>query len=337
MRTTTKGFGGLVFLAVLALVWGGRVPAARAQRMIRVNVAYSVIGGDPTAIWVAQQKGFFERYGLDTSLKYLRGSTNLTPALMDGDVSFAQTGGAAVVSADLAGANLRIIGSMAPIFVMALYSQPHIHSVRQLKGKRVAVTALGTTTDFARRVALRQVGLNPDRDTTVLQSKGVPETLAALLSGNVAAGVLTPPETLIARRHGLRELVNLSTAGVPYEQGPLATTEVVIRKNPKEVENFMRAIVEAIAYAKHNEVATEKIMGKYIHSVDMPLLAETYKRYVKVAYKKYPYPSLKGLQTALNFLKRKISAAATAKPAQFVDLSFLKRLQEGHFAAQFYR
>jgi len=252
-------------------------------------------------------------------------------------VSFAQTGGAAVISADLSGADLVIIGSTAPVFVMSLFSLPEINSVADLKGKRIAVTSLGTTTDFARRVALQKAGLNPDRDVTVLQSKGVPETLAALMSRNVAAGVVTPPQTLIARQQGLKELVNLSTAGVPYEQGPLATTRSLIQKNPTLVENFLKAMVEAIAFAKQNRKETKNIMGMYIKNVDDALMEEAYDRYVVTAYKRYPYPSLEGLQTALHFLAANNEKAKTARPEQFVDVSFLRRLEEGRFADPFYK
>ncbi len=337
MRRLANTDRWVTFMAALALLVSLGSPAANAQTLAKVNVAYSVIGGDPTMIWVAQEKGYFKKYGMETELSYIAGSTQLTPALISGEVSFAQAGGAAVISADLSGADLVIIGSTAPVFVMSLFSQPDIKSVADLKGKRIAVTALGTTTDFARRVALQKAGLNPDRDVTVLQSKGVPETLTALINGNVAAGVVTPPQTLIARQKGLKELVNLSTAGVPYEQGPLVTTRSLIRKNPTLVENFMKATVEAIAFAKQNRQETKMIMGKYIKNMNDALLDEAYVRYVETAYKKYPYPSLKGLQTALDFLVPDIPKAATARPEQFVDLSFLKQLEESRFADQFYK
>jgi len=327
----------IVLMATLALVVFMGGPTAQAQPPVSMEVAYSVIGGDPTMIWVAQERGYFKKYGMETQLKYIAGSTQLTPAMISGQVSFAQAGGAAVISADLSGADLAIVGSTAPVFVMSLFSRPEVKSVADLRGKRIAVTALGTTTDFARRVALQNAGLNPDRDVTVLQSKGVPETLSALISGNVAAGVVTPPQTLVARKQGLKELVNLSTAGVPYEQGPLVTTRNLIQKDPGLVENFMKAMVEAIAFAKQNRQETKMIMGKYIKNMDDALLDEAYARYVETAYKKYPYPSLKGLQTALNFLVNDIPMAGTAKPEQFVDLSFLKRLEESRFADQFYK
>ena len=118
MCRLAKGVRWIAFMAALALfVFVGR-SAANAQALAKVNVAYSVIGGDPTMIWVAQEKGYFKKYGMETQLKYIAGSTQLTPALISGEVSFAQSGGAAVISADLAGADLVIIGSTATVFVM---------------------------------------------------------------------------------------------------------------------------------------------------------------------------------------------------------------------------
>lgn len=337
MFKEVKGSHEFLFVAALVFFLLLGTPHADAQKLTKVNVAYSILTGTPTMIWVAYEKGYFKKYGMDAQLKYIGGSTVLTPAMISGEVSFAQTGGGAVVSANLSGANLVIIGSCAPVFVMSLFSQPEIDSVADLRGKRIAVTGLGTTPDFARRVALEKAGLNPDRDVTVLQSKGAGESLASLINRNVAAAVLTPPHTLVARRQGLKELMNFSTSGVPYEQGPLATTEAVIQKNPALVENFMKTMVEAVAFAKENRKETKEVMSRYLRNVDDALMDETYDRIVVMTYKKYPYPSLEGIQTVLNFLKDKIEKAKTAKPAQFVDESFLKRLEDAHFADPFYK
>ena len=310
------------------------VGAAAAGPLTKIHIAYSVLAGDPTAIWVAQEQGFFKKYGLDADLTYIGGSTQIVQAVLADQIDVAQAGGAAAISASLQGGDVKIVATMAPVFVMSLYARPDVQSVQDLKGKLIAVTAVGTTTDFARRVALQKNGLNPDTDVSVLQTKGVPESLAALLSGQVAAAVLTPPQTLQARQAGMKELVNLSNVGVPYEQGSVIASGGFARDHKPELKAFLEGVIEGIAAAKRDKSMAEQVIAKYTKVQDPGFLDETYQAYVVNAYQHYPFPSLPGLQTALDFMTD--PKAKEAKPEQFVDTSVLQSLEDAKFADQFY-
>jgi len=94
--------------------------------------------------------------------------------------------------------------------------------VADLKGKKVGVSKLGSTTDFVARLVLAKNDLDPGKDVTLLQLGGVPEIMAGMQSGAVDAGVLSPPTDSRARQAGLKELVNVSQYNVTYYQAPLA-------------------------------------------------------------------------------------------------------------------
>jgi len=256
---------------------------------------------------------------------------------MAGKVDFTNGGGGAVVDADLAGGDAVMIGSTVPFFLMSMYSQPEIQSVQELKGKRIAVTTLGTATDFARRIILQKAGLNPERDTIPLQTKGPAEILQALLSKNAEAGMVVPPLTLVARQKGLKELVDLIGAKVPYIQTSVATSRRLIQKDPAVAENFLKAIIEAIAFEKQDPKGTKEILNKYLKNVSDDLLNETYQQFAVAMYQKYPHVSLEGIQTVLDFVKLTNEKAKTAKPEQFTDTSFMEKLEKAKFADQFYK
>ncbi len=308
-----------------------------AQQLKKVNVVYTIVSGDSTALWVAQEKGYFAKYGLDARLEFITGSTQTIAAMMAGKVDFTNAGGGAVVEADLAGGDAVIIGASVPYFLMSMYSQPDIQSVKDLKGKRVAVTTLGTATDFARRMLLQKAGLNPDRDVAVLQTKGAAEVLQSLLTKNAEAGLVVPPLTVLARQKGLKELVDLIGAKVPYIQTSVATTRHLIQKDPLLAENFIKAITEAAAFEKQDPKGTKEILSKYLKNLSGDLLEETYNQYVVAMYQKYPHVPAEGIQTLLDFIGLTNEKARAAKPEQFVDTSIVQKLEKAKFADAFYK
>src|ERR1043166_5202478 len=214
---------------VLSLLIAAR---ANAQQLKPINVVYTIVSGDSTALWIAHERGLFRKYGLDAQLEFITGSNQTIAAMMAGKVDFTNAGGGAVVDADLAGGDAVMIGSLIPYFLMSMYSQPEIASVKDLKGKRIAVTTLGTATDFARRIIVQKAGLNPDRDTLPLSTKGPSEILQALLTKNAEAGMVVPPLTLMAKQKGLKELVDLIGQKVPYVQTSVATPPPLLTKDP---------------------------------------------------------------------------------------------------------
>jgi len=326
------------FAAIAALLAVALAPAAaHAQPLKKVTVVYTIVSGDSVAFWVAEEKGFFKKYGLDADLKFITGSNQTIASMMAGQVDFTNAGGGAVVDADLAGGDAVMIGSLVPYFLMSMYSQPEIQSVKDLKGKRIAVTTLGTATDFARRIIVQKAGLNPDRDTLPLQTKGPSEILQALLTKNADAGMVVPPLTVMAKQKGLKELVDLIGQKVPYVQTSVATTRRMLQRDPAAAESFMKAVVEAVAFQKQEPRATKEILQKYLKNIPEDLLDETYQRYVVDMHQKYPRVSHEGIQTLLDFVKLANDKAKAAKPEQFTDTSILEKLEKAKFADQFYR
>jgi NitT/TauT family transport system substrate-binding protein len=327
------------FVLAVAVLFGDLIvsPPSDAQQLKKINVVYTIVSGDSTALWVAQEKGYFVKYGLDVKLEFITGSSQTIAAMMAGKVDFTNAGGGAVVEADLAGGDVVIIGASVPYFLMSMYSQPEIQSVKELKGKRIAVTTLGTATDFARRMILQKAGLSPDRDVTVLQTKGPAEVLQSLLTKNVEAGLVVPPLTVVARQKGLKELVDLIGAKVPYIQTSVATTRHLLQKDPLVAENFLKAITEAAAFEKQDPKGTKEILNKYLKNLPDDLLEETYHQYVVAMYQKYPHVPLEGIQTLLDFVGLTNEKARAAKPEQFVDTSFVQKLEKGRFADPFYK
>jgi NitT/TauT family transport system substrate-binding protein len=181
-----------------------------------IRLAYSSISGAMAPLWVAQDYGYFRRHGLDVQLLYIGGGSVATQALLGGDVQFGRLGANAIVQASLRGANLKMIGNTINTLLFSLMARPEIQTAKDLKGRKIGLTRLGGSTDFALDLALNKWGLRRGSDVAVLQTGGMPQLLGAITGGVVDAGVVSPPTNLSAAKLGLKELVDFGEIGIVY-------------------------------------------------------------------------------------------------------------------------
>jgi LysM repeat protein len=99
----------------------------------------------------------------------------------------------------------------------------------------------------------------------------------------------------------------------------------------------MRAYVEGVHYAKTNRRETMEIITKYLRTDDRDVLDDTYESIVANLVPEKPYPTLKGIQIILRELGIKDPNARSARPEQFVDLTFIKELDSSGFVDRLYK
>ena len=115
----------------LILVLAGGKPAGAAP----VRIAYSSISGAMLPLWVAKDKGLFDKYGVEVELMYIRGVA--IEALLSGEVHFVRASPPAVVRSTLRGADLAIIANTINVAVFSLMSKPDLKRPEDLKGKKM--------------------------------------------------------------------------------------------------------------------------------------------------------------------------------------------------------
>ncbi len=149
-------------LILITTLLAGRPPVS-AEPLRIVYTAISLMYGP---LWVTQDAGIFKKHNLDVELLYLSGGTLSTAALISGDVQIAFTGAANVVSANLTGSDVVLLGATIDLLPFEVWSVPTIKEPSQLKGTKMGVTRIGSTTHFVARYALKQFGLRPDTNVT---------------------------------------------------------------------------------------------------------------------------------------------------------------------------
>jgi NitT/TauT family transport system substrate-binding protein len=334
-------FGSVLLFLMLGLLLPVVVSPAEkqpsGQSLQKVTVAYSSISGNMAPLWVAHERGFFRKYGLDTQVVLIEGGSRAAQTLVSGDVAFAQMAGAGVIQAALRGADAVMIAGVVNTLTFQFIVEKGITQPDQLKGKSVAVTRYGSSTDFAVRFALDKYGLKPDKEVAILQLGTMPALFAALEGGKIQGAMLSSPFTLKARKAGFHLLADLQMLGLEYQHTGIATTRALIKSQPDLVRNFMKGYVEGIHYYKNNRRDSIAILQKYLKVDDMDALTEIYEDIGLTLVPEKPYPTLKGIQTILQELASKDPVAATAKAEQFVDLRFLAELDRSGFIDRLYK
>ena len=300
---------------------------AQGKPLRELKVGYP-LGGSTSYFWVAQRSGSFEKYGLKVEPIYIRGGRMGIQVAFSGDLLLQLQGASTVVSAWVQGAkDLQFIGAVGNRFDYIFVTHFSIRKPEDLKGKRVAVSQIGASTDFIARVAARRLGLNPDKDIVIVGAGGQGERWAALTGGHVQATVVQPPFTLLARKAGYPVLIDFSKEDFEYTiAGPL-TTRSFIRSDRETVMNFMRGLAEGMDFYRDekNKDRVIKFLGEYYRSNAVEELEETRRVYSQLT-PGLPMITTKAIENVI--ANDKSLAGMNLNPAELLDLSFLERLAQ---------
>ena len=303
-----------------------------SAELIPLRATYAAIGGAFAPLWIAQDKGIFNKYGLAVDLKYMLSATG-TQALLSGSVDIVNPA-TELVEAGLGGARVAFIIGILNRAVLSIYSKPELKQLSDLRGKVLGVTLPGSTTDLTAKILLQQAGMVPGKDVQITHLQGMPDIITALTQGRIDAGIISAPTTLKARQAGLKELVDITARNVPMIHAGLATTRDFIKSSPDKVRRYVQAYIEANKIARTDPETTKQLIAKYTKTDNKEDLDETYNTYAR-AWEQAPYVSPAAMQTFLNFAVN--PAAKTAKPEQFIDNSFVAELDKSGFIKELYK
>jgi ABC-type nitrate/sulfonate/bicarbonate transport system substrate-binding protein len=303
--------------------------AASAQH-VKVNVGYSAISGDQLPLWVGKELGIFEKNGLDVQPIFFTGGSTAILALVSGDVPITQVSGPGLVSSALGGSEAVFVAGGMTSLNYVLMGKPGVTSAEQLKGGSVAISRFGSATDTIARFALKKVGLAPGKDVTIVQVGSGPDRLAAILTGRVTAAVINPPSNFQAEKKGLAVLADVAKMGLVFQHTGPATTRKYIREHQDIVRRYVKGHVEAVQRMYTDKEGTIKVLGKYMGGhVERDILEKSRDNVLTEA--------LLPKKFVIEDLAERDPRAKTVKPEQFVDLTFIKELDQSGFIDGLYK
>jgi len=310
-------------------------PAASGQAQ-RVRASYSAITANNSPLWIAKEKGIFSKYRLDVQPLLIESGTTSIQALVAGETQIANLAGGVVLSSGLAGSDVVCIAGLENRLAFSLITQKEIKGVPQLKGTKLAISRFGSASDLGARLILQRLGLNPEKEVTILQVGGTSTRLAAMTKGTVEAAVITPEFHILAKKAGFNTLADPLSVKIDFPQNGIATSRSFLKAQPEVVTQYLKANIEAIHYFKNNRDESIRILGKYLRIEDREALAEIYELYKNILAP-LPLPTLEGMQTLLGWMGQKDPRAKEARAEQFVDSSSLREIEKSGFVAGLYQ
>jgi NitT/TauT family transport system substrate-binding protein len=311
----------ILFAATLAL----------AQTKTRIN--WTAVTGAQSGMFMAQQEGLFKKNGLDVELVHIPSSSRGIQTILAGEIAFSFMDGANEVQADLKGANIALVAGATNRQVFSLMARPEIQKIGDLRGKKIGITRIGSSTHTSALFALSTAGLKPS-DYQILPLMEVPNILTALMAGQIDAGVVSPPTNSRARKAGLNELMNLAKEGPEYVSVGVGTSRSYINANEDIVRRVVRSYAEGVYLFKTNKAAALKMIQNQLKVKEVDIQEDTYNQFRQ--YLEYPpYVSRKGMEAILAELGDKDPAAKVAKADDFIDMRFVTELEKEGFFRKF--
>jgi len=322
MRTTG------ICLSLIVVYVIGIARFAGAQE--RINFAYiSPNAGSSSVLWIAKEAGIFKKHNLDVNIIYIEGTPKALMSLFAGELQIVAGTGPAVASAKVRGADVSMMMGFEVFLPYYLVAQPNIKTVEDLKGKIGANHTAATSADFAIRLGLKSIGLDPDKDVNLRVVGATNLRLIMMQQKQADFTIISTTEREEAEKMGLKVLADLASKKIPYPHSGLISSQKMLKENRDAMLRFGRATVEAIHYFKNNKPQTIAILKKYAKT-DLSTLDSAYS-YIKGAVPDLPYPTLEGMKTILNEMGRTRPEVLKYDAATMVDGSIIKAIDDEGF------
>jgi NitT/TauT family transport system substrate-binding protein len=310
------------FAVLVLLVFSVGLTIA-ADRLVGLHSAQVMSQSMP---WIAQEAGLFKKYDLDFRLVFIPSSPVATAATLNGDAEIGVTGAVGNVRAFVQGfTDLVFIAGMKNILTHSVLGKPDIKRPEDLKGKKIGVGRFGGNTHYFVIQALKRLGMDAAKDIQTIQTGGGPETLAALISGNIDAAGLVAPGDSAAVARGFRYVINGPEMRIPYGATQVVTLRSLINKRGPVIGRFMRTMAEASRIIHTDRNFVYKVLGKYLRITDTKVLDAAYQSEIPALERRLEI-SEAALQASLDEIAPIDSRAKSIKPAEMIDRRYLVEL-----------
>jgi NitT/TauT family transport system substrate-binding protein len=282
------------FLTIALALAAAAAPPLAAQPRTPVKISVLRAAFVYFTPYVAEAKGFFARHGLDAQLVYFRSGAETTTAVVSGSCEFGALATEHVTQVRDQGLRVKaIVANMAdsPFTLIVRKEVPLPNAgkgypdvIRDLKSLKLGITARGASTDFTLRFLLKDAGLDPDKDVTIIATGGVSTTVAALAKGDIQ-GFLGFEPIQSQAIYGLgvaKPVIDIRKGEGPkllhdYAYNSMVAKEDYLEANPETARRMVAAVLDTHRFLADpkNFDETLKIAEKYFEGIDPKILRQT--------------------------------------------------------------
>jgi NitT/TauT family transport system substrate-binding protein len=326
-RPSRSGFVLLSSIAILSL------SCAESAAVTRLVIGYSTINPRIAPLWIAQEGGYFQKNGLDTTLVFLRSTPLLIAGMQSGSIAIAYGAGGSILNASVGESDLRILATFTGRMTNNLVARPGIKTANDLRKRVVGVQSIGGTNWIGALLWLESLGLDPNRDSITIQVVGDQTVRAqALESGRIDAAAV---DTVFSRRlaeRGFTILGDSQRTNIPFVGVDIAARRAYIAEQAETVENVVKALLEGLAYivTPKNHAAVVELIMKRLRISDQAPAEEGYQDLIRNMSRK-PYPAADGLRNVQRYIKAQNARIGDVKVDKLIDNRFVRKLDETGF------
>lgn len=325
-----------IFSLWLLLVVLGAALVANAEPL---RVGIPGLSAEFAPVWAANDRGLLKKFGFETEIIAMQGGTQLAQVVIAGSIPIAVMGGA-YLSAAVRGADLVMIATHMDKLPYTLIVKPNLKRVEDLKGTRLAISRFGSSSDAGLRLALQKLGVNPEKEVTIVQVGGQTERFAALKANTVDGTVVIPPLSGAAQRLGYNALINMNKLGIPYPQEGVVVSRQLLATRRDMVTRFLKAYSEGVKELKNDKEFAIGVLAKYLRmdrKKDREALDDSFQEVIIEQMLKVPGINLDAIKVGLDLLGKDKPPTASSNPRDYVDGSVMLELVKSGFIDQLYK
>ncbi len=326
----------LVCLCFSLLSWtDGRAAAAKPK----VVIAHAAMNFRVAPLWVAQDQGFFAKYGIDPEIIFMRGGPTLLSGMLSGDIQIGWTA-SGIIAPIAEGADFVIVAGFNNRVTDELIVRPGIKRPEDLRGKRFGVQSIGGGGWMGAMLGLESLGLEPKRDDIRVLVVG-DNTMRgqALESGSIDATSLDGVFSRKAKAKGLVALADFSQTNIPIMNHLVAVKRSYLQRQPEIVENVLRALIEGLAFtwSPKSKSAVLKSVMRRLRITDLGFAEEGYQELLtRGGLEKKPHPSLEGVRNVQRLMASSNPRVGEVKLEEIIDRSVMRKLDDSGFIDRMY-
>ena len=253
-------------LALLIFILGGYA-AAEAQRIRAASGGLSIIH---SLLWAPYEQKLMKKYGVDLEYIAIESGTVGMQTLVANQSQFLFSTGSLAVNANLVGADISIVAGGLNFIPDKLIARPEIKTPEDFRGKKIAISRFGSSSDVNLRICLEKLGVKPEL-TQIIQVGGVSTRQTALLAGQIDATILSDPQATAATKNGMKLMVDLSDPkwGFPrYCHNCFMAKRSYLESNREQATNLIKAVIEGLYLMKRDKAFAMRLIKKYLRFDD---------------------------------------------------------------------
>jgi ABC-type nitrate/sulfonate/bicarbonate transport system substrate-binding protein len=304
----------------------------------KLTIGHSTINPRIAPLWIAQEKGFFQKYGIDATLVFVRNTPLMIAAMKAGTIPIAYGGGSGILGASVTESDLRVLATFTGKMTNNVVARPAIKTAKDLRGKILGIQGVGGTNWMAALLWLEALGLDLRRDNIILQGTGEQVVRAqALESGKVDAAVIDMAFSKKLEQRGFNVIGDALKTDIPFTGVDIVTTRGFINDQSPLIENMIKALLESLAYliAPKNQGAVVELIMKKLRLKDTGTAEEGYHDAVRTMARK-PYPAIEGMRNVQRLLKTQNPRVGEVNVDDLVDNRFIRKLDESGYFDRLY-